>query len=283
MKKIIVFITIFVSFVTLSVPNSFAAQEKVAATNSHSGANVLIPEKALEVAPGVFSLGSAIDPETGELVEGYSIIHYKNNQAKPQGGSKPGATQCYTYLASGSKWKTVEPWIVNAQNTSSLDQTFVFNSITNNIAKWEDASDGIVGNGLGINILGNGTNTTAALSADTISPDGQNEVVFGAISDSNTIGVTIVWGIFSGPTANRKLVEWDQVYNDVNYDWSASGEVGKMDFENIATHELGHAVGLADLYTTSCLNETMYGYASEGTINKRTLEIGDITGINNLY
>ena len=69
----------------------------------------------------------------------------------------------------------------------------------------------------------------------------------------------------------------------VDFDWSDSGEAGKMDFENIATHELGHSVGLDDLYNSGCSAETMYGYASEGETNKRTLELGDITGVSELY
>ena len=58
-------------------------------------------------------------------------------------------------------------------------------------------------------------------------------------------------------------MEWDQVYDQKDFDWSLDGEPGKMDFENIVTHELGHAFGLDDLYT-ECTEETMYGYASEG-------------------
>ncbi len=56
-----------------------------------------------------------------------------------------------------------------------------------------------------------------------------------------------------------------------------------MDFENIATHELGHSVGMGDLYTAECNQQTMYGYASNGETNKRTLESGDINGIRALY
>ncbi len=56
-----------------------------------------------------------------------------------------------------------------------------------------------------------------------------------------------------------------------------------MDFDNIATHELGHSFGLDDLYEDTCFEETMYGYASTGETNKRTLENGDITGIYTLY
>ena len=56
-----------------------------------------------------------------------------------------------------------------------------------------------------------------------------------------------------------------------------------MDFENIVTHEHGHVFGLDDLYTSTCSEETMYGYATEGETKKRTLESGDIMGIQRLY
>lgn len=234
----------------------------------------------------VLSLGTAVDLASGEVVEGYAIIHYKNKpgDAKPEiNPGKSGKTQCYGYLSSGAKWKWVEPWIVNSSNTRGLSADFVLNNLTGDVVKWEDASDGVVGNSSGVNILGDGSATSTALVADTSSPDGVNEVYFADVSNSGAIAVTIVWGIFSGPTFNRKLVEWDQVYDDVDFDWSSTGEAGKMDFENIATHELGHSVGMADLYNSVCGEETMYGYASNGEIKKRDLNQGDIDGVNKLY
>lgn len=77
-------------------------------------------------------------------------------------------------------------------------------------------------------------------------------------------------------------MEWDQVYDDVDFDWSDNGEAGKMDFEEIATHELGHAVGLGHP-EDSCTEETMYRYASLGETKKRDLNTGDIAGIATLY
>ncbi len=72
------------------------------------------------------------------------------------------------------------------------------------------------------------------------------------------------------------------MYDDVDFDWSNTGDPTKMDFENIATHEIGHAMGLSHPSDT-CLEETMYAFASEGETKKRTLEAGDIAGINKLY
>ena len=106
-----------------------------------------------------------------------------------------------------------------------------------------------MGNGAGTDILGSGTETFSTLMADLVAPDGLNEGYFADVSDAGAIAVTIVWGVFRGPPQSRQLVEWDQVYDDVDYDWSTFGEASKMDFENIATHELGHSIGLADLYS----------------------------------
>lgn len=234
----------------------------------------------------VISLGTAQDPQSGKLVEGFAIIHFKDNFThKPN--HKPGAGQggsaCFTYLSQGAKWKEVEPWIVNPNNTRNLAPNFIKDNLTSNIAKWEDAADGVVGNSTEVDILGSGSTTKASLAADTSSPDNQNEVYFADISSPGAIAVTIVWGIFRGPPQIRELVEWDQVYDDEDFDWSADGEVNKMDFENIATHELGHSVGLGDLYESACSEETMYGYASNGETKKGSLESGDIAGIDKLY
>lgn len=122
---------------------------------------------------------------------------------------------------------------------------------------------------------------------DLDNPDDKNEVYFGDIDEPGAIGVTVIWGIFGGPPFNRKLIEWDQVYDEVDFDWSADCEsencTAKMDFENIATHELGHSVGMGDLYDAACSEVTMYGYGTEGETKKRTLEQGDIVGIQKLY
>jgi len=228
----------------------------------------------------VISLGSAIDPQSGKLVEGYAIVHYA--KGGNSGGKPGGGTAYYAFLAKGAKWKTVEPWLMNPANASGLDGTTLFNDTAADISKWEDAADGAMGGG-SIDILGSGTETTDSLSADLNAPDGTNEVYFADVSDPGAIAVTIVWGIFGGPPQGRELTEWDQVYDDVGYNWSLSGEAGKMDFENIATHELGHSVGLADLYSSACSEQTMYGYATYGETKKQTLESGDIAGISKLY
>jgi len=234
----------------------------------------------VEVAPHIFNLGSARDPKHGDVVEGYLIVHYKKGYGKPSGtpgkgnkDSDSSKSSCYAFLAKDAKWKSIEPWVVNPSNASGISDASIFSILDKSIVKWEDAAQ--------MEILGQGSITTASLKADMSSMDSVNEIYFDSLNEG-TIGVTIVWGVFGGPPKGRELREWDQIYNTA-YQWSDSGESSAMDFENIATHELGHSVGLADLYQSECLEETMYGYGTEGETKKRDLNAGDIFGISKLY
>ncbi|MFH1675426.1 MAG: matrixin family metalloprotease [bacterium] len=252
--------------------------------------STLNDQSALGVSPNIKYLGTAVDPVTGKTVEGYLIRHPKegdsaslNEIRQAAKVSKPSkVTTCYAFLSAGAKWKIVEDWLVNPSNGDGLASDFILANLTGDIGKWEDAADGITDDGYSINILGNGSLTSTPLIADETAPDGKNEVYFGTL-DTNTIAVTIVWGIFLGPASKKELVEWDMIFDDTYNTWSSSGELDKMDFENIATHELGHSCGMSDLYKTSCTEVTMYGYASDGETKKQTLEYDDILGISTLY
>jgi|SRR3989344_1783564 len=278
MKKQII-AAIFVLLILVIIISIFvlAQPDKVPATNTRAKepVPVVIPSHAVQVADNVFSLGTARDVD-GSIVEGFMIID-KKRDAKPPwagGGGTGGTTTCFSLLSKGAKWKTVEPWIVNPANSESLGDDFILNNLAAGIQKWEAASS--------TNILGNGNIDTSTLVADEINPDGVNEVYFGDVGSVGSIAVTIVWGIFGGPPNGRKLVEWDQVYDQIDYNWSSSGEANKMDFENINTHELGHSVGMSHP-PDECANETMYRFADFGEIKKRDLSAGDIAGINELY
>lgn len=282
-KKLLSIYTI--SGLLLTSGLAFAMPNLVPATNTHSGRTVTIPDTAVQVADNVFDLGVSVDPGTGKTVRGYAIIHYRENfshNPNHNPGGNGGGGSCFSFLASGAKWKTLEPWVVNTSNSEGLTSAFVFDNLKADILKWEDAADGTVGSGAGINILGDGSTTGAVLVADTSSPDNQNEVYFGDVSSSGAIAVTIVWGIFGGPPSGRELVEWDQIYDEVDFNWSSTGEANKMDFENIASHELGHSVGMGHPSNT-CTEETMYAFADFGETKKRDLNAGDIAGVSSLY
>ena len=284
MKKILATLSILGLLITagpaFAIPNFSSATLDTPGTTK----TLTLPPSAENST--VISLGSGVDPATGKVVEGLAIIHRKVNPShKPNHNPPSGSSDtCYTYISNGAKWKVSEPWVVNPVNIDGLNETTVFNLFSGAVSKWEDATDGDVTNGSGVDVLGTGSTTSDILVADTSSPDNQNEAYFADISNQGVIAVTIVWGIFGGPPFGRELVEWDQIYDDVSFDWSAdvSGVSGKMDSDNIITHEIGHSFGMGDLYNT-CTEETMYGYGDFAETKKRDLNSGDITGINKLY
>ena len=285
MKKIYI-ISLVIAGLLFLTQVVFATTERLPAQNLKSGKYIIIPEQVIQITPNIFSLGQSIDPQKGDLVEGYLIVHPKKGFDKPTGTPGKGSgnkttVNCFGFLSKGAKWKSVEPWVVNPANPDGITDNSIFFILDNGITKWEDASDGVIDNNNSFDILGSGSITSLPLVADTVSMDGQNEVYFDLL-DEGTIGVTVVWGVFGGPPSARELREWDQVYNTF-YRWSDNGSPEKMDFENIATHELGHSVGMADLYDNACAEETMYGYGTEGEIKKRDLDSGDIVGIDQLY
>ncbi len=69
-------------------------------------------------------------------------------------------------------------------------------------------------------------------------------------------------------------------FNAADFIWSVSGEKGKMDIQNIATHEIGHLFGLDH---TMVFGATMYPYSGPAETRERTIEEDDINGICYLY
>lgn len=262
MKRLL---TVFAAAVVLAAVFAGAAEAK-------PNKEFKLPEGALKLGDGSYYLGKKTDPVSGKTVEGIAYLHPKKQAAKAT--ARPGGgTACYAFIASGLKWKTVEPWVLDGANSHGLTGSFLLSSTAASITKWESAG--------GANIFGNGS-LASGLSADEVQPDGQNEVLFGSIDGEGTIAVTITWGYYNGPAKFREIVEWDQVFDDEDFAWSATGEAAKMDYENISTHELGHAAGMGHP-SAGCTEETMYAYATEGETKKRTLNPGDAAGINALY
>ncbi len=207
------------------------------------------------------------------------FIHYKNPQGRTNNqGKRPpkppqDETGTYAYMVNGLKWKHLENFILNPdgapRNTDKI--------IAAGMSTWENAA--------GTQIFGNvGTNNSAIV--DLSKTDNVNAIVFEPLNDDQIIAVTYVWGYFYGPPQTREIVEVDMIFN--TDDWLTWGTVETdgndvMDILNIATHELGHAAGMDDLYNATTILETMYGYSTEGEIIKRDLYYGDIAGISNLY
>ena len=234
-----------------------------------------LPPQAQEIVPGAYYLGRSKD-RTGKIVDGIAFVHPRGAEAK--GGRKPGGqgkeSPCYSLLASGARWKSVENYFVGTDNADGLNKPAIEGDIALGLSLWEQAA--------GMAIFG-GQIVGSVDGVDTTQPDDKNEFLFGPIDEPNVIAVTITWGIFSGPPFARELVEWDMVFNDADFLWgTADQDTGVMDFLNIFVHEAGHAAGLGHPSLT-CTEETMYAYAEEDETKKRDLNPGDVAGIQALY
>jgi hypothetical protein len=242
-----------------------------------------LPAQAALIAPGVWSLGTAI--HNGRVVEGVAIATHKGDDkihGGPRGGGAGGGgggggetpteANCFSHLFGGAATWLAEPedyWFNSDGGVGVGDVA---------LTSWETASGAV--------IFLEGHPTSDILEADTSrgkGPDGQNEIYFAAMKgrgSSGTIAFTILWA----DTRVGKIVEWDMVFN-LNFSWATDGSSNAMDFLNIATHEAGHAAGMGhtDADVALCGAQTMYPTASAGDVNKRSLEIGDTTGIAALY
>jgi hypothetical protein len=183
----------------------------------------------------------------------------------------------YDLIAKGFRWKADPPeaFVVNPSGSGLADE-FVLDALTAAMAEWETYGGG--------SIFGSAALGTAEF--DDTHMDEVNAISFGALPEG-IIAVTVYWGVWWGPPSGRYMAETDILFNTLYYTWgdavTAPDPSVIMDLQNIATHELGHAAGMDDLYKPPAAQETMFGYSTEGEIKKRTLDIGDQIGIYKLY
>jgi hypothetical protein len=106
--------------------------------------------------------------------------------------------------------------------------------------------------------------------------DGKNEIGVGCtVGPDDTVAETTLW-----PNALNQTIEVDIIFN-ANLPWGNSGNVYIV--QNIATHELGHVIGLNDLHDPSYANETMYYATDRGETCKEVPSAGDVYGAQSLY
>jgi hypothetical protein len=118
--------------------------------------------------------------------------------------------------------------------------------------------------------------------------DGQNIVTWGRTSGA-ALAVSYIWYDRTTGVAT----EIDTIMNNkFKWEWSdpslwGAGQIcaygGYYDAQEILTHELGHTMGLDDVYTADYAHNTMYGYGSSGETKKDTLTTGDALGVAGLY
>ena len=211
-----------------------------------------------------------------------TFIHFKKGHAKPpwaggdKGGGKKEEEGFYSYIAKGAKWKEIENYLLNPTNNDGASDTLVKKAVAAGMDEWETPEDNTF-------IIFGSIKINNTVEYNDGAYRGYNTISFGIYDNPDVIAIASVWGYFTGPPSQREIVEAHILMND-DFEWGdAMADGTLMDVQNIVTHELGHCAGMGDVYELAAAEETMYGYSSEGELNKRDLYNGDITGITQLY
>jgi len=228
---------------------------------------------------GVIVIAKAITPqEKGKAnapdLEKIEFIHYKKDFAKPEAAKAPKPPSCYKFLTPGKnpiRWYDTINYVINPNNPQGLSETFTGNAVSTSAETWDaKTSKELMNNTYTIDY-------TAVYGVQNY----ENTLVFGDYPTKGVIAVTTVW---YNP-ALKAIVEFDVMF-DTDWTWgdASNHKTPKvMDLQNIATHELGHGIGLNDVYEKACNAVTMYGYSDYGETNKGTLEEPDTIGLQTLY
>jgi hypothetical protein len=168
------------------------------------------------------------------------------------------------------------PWSLNAGGAPELGQAITQQTLTASFGAWSDVECSF------LSFSYKGVVTVSPSDVGTMDYDGDNVMIWiepgqwpGEWVDAFAVTVPLF------EENSGRIVDADILFNR-NFDWSIAvdGEPGKADLQSIATHEIGHLLGLDH---TPPPDATMFWSAVEGETHKRSLAADDIQGICFLY
>lgn len=122
-------------------------------------------------------------------------------------------------------------------------------------------------------------------------PDGYSVVLFGPITTPNILALTCTFSEITSSTISENITEADMRFNSniqangVAQRWWFSGNTCSGDFSltAVATHEFGHAYGMAHVGELDHANLTMSRLIAPCSTAAATLGLGDYLGLYRLY
>jgi hypothetical protein len=110
--------------------------------------------------------------------------------------------------------------------------------------------------------------------------DNRNVMIFRNASNGSAIGTTYSWWDSSKNLLDSDIVMWSSNFTFFTGTSGCGGVANAAYLEDVATHELGHALGLNHSTSTTATMYPSYSYCSQAL---RTLASDDIAGAKALY
>ena len=228
-----------------------------------------------------------IDAQPGLAFDGDALTLAPDGTIKSLGTVQTGPAITQTggnaaaYLLMGRKWTKIDPQVKMSLKddavlaATGMSKTNVLGAVTAATNTWDDATNQNLFSDSGAALT-----TTANWKYD-----GVNNMAFTPyVAGCSALAATGVWYKTQGIPAGQMypIVESDMTFNS-NLKWTTTGEVGKLDFHSVVLHELGHTIGLGDLYNRAEFSKDTRQVMHFYTGVKRTLGNGDATGVWKLY
>ena len=178
---------------------------------------------------------------------------------------------CYSFVDAQHTSFPV-PLVINPANSNHLSEDFVVSAIAAAAHTWDRKIPG--------QAFDNDFQIDPTAQAPLV--DGTNTIAFSDIFlDTSIVAVTSIY--VDDSTTPAILYEFDIALNSKIAWGDATLDPDVIDLQNAITHELGHALGLGDVWSAACQRATMYGYSRIGDTRKRTLSRPDIIALRLLY
>lgn len=273
-----------------STSNGWATDTKIDGSGiaTHNGLFMATddPESEVSIASAgqdvsITSDGTEVASKSGDMIMGMDMLKSSGSSliTGPTITTDGGRTAAYSLL--GYRWNTKDPqlkWVLKndaLMTVEGLTSSSVSGAIKNASETWDAASNQNLFADSGLVTL------NASVKADS----------YNKINTINWKPMTTGCNVLAYARTYYKSTKVDNYYSAIesdivmnsNYGWRTSPTGTKIDTESILLHEMGHTLGLGDLYgKTEFVNDkrqVMHYY----TGTKRTLGNGDKTGIWKLY
>lgn len=244
-------------------------------------ASLMIIHKLSSASVSASKENSSLTPSS--KLESFSdIVKYSFFHSKSLEKHMKRQVSCFGINSFNARLVQGMPWTIDTWNPYLLSAPWLRYMARKSMDTWQSQTSSLLWGALEEQALLSHINTSA--------PANYNGMRFATVVDSqgrtNTIlAITITW-YRSNSLYQFEIAHWNQLYNTGLPQWWGDSvlETNVFDVQSTMTHELGHTIGLSDMYTSpQCNDVTMFFSGSLNEVKKRSLADPDIEGVHELY